>query len=221
MKNIRTLIIVILSLLCATQLAAKDEFPTTAVGLRIYLDPLRLDYNDRKDERLSLLKSLIEHTEAELNKQKEDAGLTTMAGYFNAQYAGYKSGIGALKYAKTARKHLEKAIKLDPELYDAAAHTILGTLYFRVPGWPIGYGSKKKAEKNYKKAVELAPAGIEANFSYAQFLWAQERYQECDKYLRLAQQSDPRPDQTRTDKFLNEQIEYALKLVTEKLKQIE
>lgn len=201
----------------STANAQNEEFADNAVGLRIYLDQINFDYKDREQERLDLLKSLIQHTDQLLEEQTEDAGLQTMAGFFNAQYAGFKGGIGALKYAKAARKHLELATALDPELYQAAAHTILGSLYFRVPGWPVGFGNKKKAEANFKKAIEIAPNGIDANFSYAEFLAAQKRYQEAKLFLQKAQQAAPRADRPRADEHLQKRIKEGLKWIEEKI----
>ena len=197
--------------------AENTVFPDSAVGLRVYLDQINFDYKDREKERLVLLKSLIEHTDMLLKEKPNDPGLETMAGFFNAQYAGFKGGIGALKYAKEARRHLEKSVKLDPQLYQAAAHTILGSLYYRVPGWPVGFGNKKKAEQNYKKAVEIAPQGIDANFTYAQFLFREKRYNEAKTFLLLAQKATPRPERPRADKHLQERIVKRLGEVEEQL----
>ncbi|MFW5386410.1 MULTISPECIES: hypothetical protein [unclassified Yersinia (in: enterobacteria)] len=47
---------------------------------------------------------------------------------------------------KDAKVKLELAIKLDANALDGSAYTSLGTLYYQVPGWPIGFGDKKQAE---------------------------------------------------------------------------
>ena len=184
----------------------------------VYIDQINFDYKDKEKERLALLETLIEHTEGLLDKQPEEIGLITMAGFFNAQYAGFKGGIGALKYAKAARNHLESSVSIDPTLYGAAAHTILGSLYAQVPGWPVSFGNKKKAEKNYKKAIQLAPTEIDANFTYAQFLFQEKRFDEAKEYLLKAQVSDPRPDRPRADKHLQERIIRGLEIIEENIK---
>ena len=34
-----------------------------------------------------------------------------------------------------------------------SAYTSLGTLYFKVPGWPVGFGDEEKAEELLRKAL--------------------------------------------------------------------
>ena len=38
---------------------------------------------------------------------------------------------------------------------DAAAYNALGMLYHKVPGWPISFGSNKKARDYFEKAIAL------------------------------------------------------------------
>ncbi len=39
---------------------------------------------------------------------------------------------------KEARASLEAALKIAPEALDGSAYTSLGSLYYQVPGWPLG-----------------------------------------------------------------------------------
>ena len=39
-----------------------------------------------------------------------------------------------------------------------------------MPGWPIGFGSDKKAERYFKKALALNPEGLDINYFYAEYL---------------------------------------------------
>jgi Tfp pilus assembly protein PilF len=45
-----------------------------------------------------------------------------------------------------------------------------GALYYQVPGWPIGFGDKDKANELLKKALALNPDGIDPNYFYGDFL---------------------------------------------------
>ena len=66
-------------------------------------------------------------------------------GIVEASYAGAKGGLGALALAKSARKSFETALAIDPKALDGSAYTSLGSLYYQVPGWPIGFGDDKIA----------------------------------------------------------------------------
>ena len=60
-------------------------------------------------------------------------------------HAGVSGGFGALAKAKRARKLLEQAEKIDPTALNGSAYTSLGSLYYKVPGWPVGFGNDDKA----------------------------------------------------------------------------
>ena len=78
-------------------------------------------------------------------------------GIIESSYAGAKGGLGALSLCKEARGNLEAALKLDPKALDGSAYTSLGTLYYKVPGFPVGFGDDDKAGKLLQKALEAEP----------------------------------------------------------------
>ena len=71
--------------------------------------------------------------------------------------AGVNGGLSALGKVKEARKHLEAAEKIDATVLDGSVYTSLGSLYYQVPGWPIGFGDDDKAELSLKKALTINP----------------------------------------------------------------
>ena len=89
-------------------------------------------------------------------------------------YAGAKGGLGALSIAKQSRAALEAAMKIDPDALQGSAYTSLGTLYYKVPGFPIGFGNKSKAREYLQHALAINPDGIDPNFFYGEFLLEQE-----------------------------------------------
>ena len=101
-------------------------------------------------------------------------------------YAKAKGGIGALKYAKQARDLLLEAVKLNPKALNGSAYTSLGSLYYKVPGWPIGFGSKNKAREYLEKALAINPNGIDPNYFYADFLYEQGEYAKAVEYFNKA-----------------------------------
>lgn len=75
-----------------------------------------------------------------------------------------------LGLAKSARDILEKAQAIDPNIADGGVKMSLGVLYYRVPGFPIGFGSTAKARALLESALKQDPAGLDNNFFYADFL---------------------------------------------------
>lgn len=124
--------------------------------------------------------------------------------------AGATGGIGALGKVKEARNLLEQAERIDPVVLDGSIFTSLGSLYYQVPGWPIGFGSDKKAELYLKKALEINPDGIDPNYFYGDFMLEEGHYAEAVMYLEKAQQAPPRAARPLADK--GRQGEIAVKL---------
>ncbi len=76
----------------------------------------------------------------------------------------------ALQQAKRARALLEEAINRDPGALRGAAWVTLGTLYYRVPGWPLGFGDDDKAREFLEKAIRMNPDNLDAYFFLGEFL---------------------------------------------------
>lgn len=116
-----------------------------------------------------------------------------------SSHAGVVGGLGALGKVKEARRLLEQAEALDPEALDGSAYTSLGSLYYQVPGWPVGFGDAAAAEKYLKKALTVNPDGIDPNYFYGDFLLEQKRYREAENYLAKALQVPDRPGRAVAD----------------------
>jgi len=116
-----------------------------------------------------------------------------------SSYAGAKGGLGALGLAKEARGNLEAAMKIDPNALDGSAYTSLGTLYYKVPGFPLGFGDHDKARKLLRKALEINPNGIDPNYFYAEFLYEEGEYAQALPYLDKATKAPPRPGRESAD----------------------
>ena len=101
-------------------------------------------------------------------------------------------------------------MKLDADAMEGSAYTSLGTLYYSVPGWPVGFGNDDKAEELLLKALALSPDGIDNNYFYASFLINEKRYGEARDYLGRAQQAPARPDRVIADAGRHDEILKAL-----------
>ncbi|MBL8224038.1 MAG: tetratricopeptide repeat protein [Chromatiales bacterium] len=120
--------------------------------------------------------------------------------------AGAKGGLGALSLAKQSRDRLEASLKIDPTALQGSAHTSLGTLYHKVPGFPVGFGSDKKAAEHLLKALKMNPDGIDANYFYAELLFDDGQYAEAVKYLEKARRAPPRPGRESADAGRQQEI---------------
>ena len=131
-------------------------------------------------------------------------------GIILSTWGGAKGGLGALSLVKQSRDRLEKALAINPMALDGSAYTSLGTLYYKVPGWPIGFGDDEKAEELLKKALKINPDGIDPNFFYGEFLLEEKRYQESVKVLNHALQAAPRPGRETADSGRKAEIQQLL-----------
>jgi len=120
--------------------------------------------------------------------------------------AGVKGGLGALGLAKQSRARLEAALKIDPDALQGSAYTSLGTLYHKVPGFPIGFGSDKKARELLEKAVTINPTGIDPNYFYGEFLYDEGEYPAAKQHLETALQAPPRPTRLSADEGRRREI---------------
>lgn len=115
--------------------------------------------------------------------------------------AGAKGGLGGLALAKEARASLEQAERLNPAaLGDGSVYTSLGSLYYQVPGFPVGFGDKNKARAYLTKAVAANPAGLDPNYFLGDFLYQQGQYADAAKALQKALAAPPRPGREVADR---------------------
>lgn len=139
-------------------------------------------------------------------------------GIVQSSYAGIKGGLGALGLAKAAKADFEQALKINDKALAGSAYTSLGTLYFKVPGWPLGFGDNDKAEQLLKQALAINPDGIDSNYFYGVFMLDQRQYQQAEQYLLKAQQAPARPDRPLADLGRQQEITDALQQVRYQLR---
>mgnify|MGYP003396425595 CR=1 FL=1 len=127
-------------------------------------------------------------------------------GIIVSSWAGEKGGIGALGLVKQAKADYEQAIQIDAKALDGSAYNSLGVLYYKVPGWPLGFGDKAKAKELLHKALALNPNGIDPNFFYAEYLVETKKADEAVPYLEKALNAPPRPGRQIADTGRREEI---------------
>ena len=127
-----------------------------------------------------------------------------------SSYAGARGGLGALSVVKEAKKALEQALALDAGALHGSAHTTLGSLYYQVPGWPIGFGDDGKAREHLQRALALDPEGIDANYFYGDYLYRKGELDAARTALGRALKAPPRPERPLADEGRRKEIESLL-----------
>ncbi|MDM0018160.1 hypothetical protein QTI45_11185 [Variovorax sp. J22R187] len=127
-------------------------------------------------------------------------------GIIVSSWAGEKGGLGALGLVKQAKGLYEQAIAINGKVLDGSAYNSLGVLYYKVPGWPVGFGDKAKAKELLQTALALNPKGIDPNFFYADYLFETKQPEQPLPYLERALQAPPRPGRQVADAGRREEI---------------
>ena len=152
-----------------------------------------------KKEAVAAFEGLAERAHAFSEAYPDRAEPLVWEGIVLSSWAGKKGGLGALKLCKQARDRLETAETIDAAALQGSVYTSLGTLYYRVPGWPVGFGDDEKAETYLRKALELNPDGIDPNYFFGDFLAEQGKYAEARAYLEKAMAAPDRPGREAAD----------------------
>ena len=146
-----------------------------------------------RGQKLAALDDLATNIESMRSTQPENVELIIWHGIVLATRAGVDGGMSALKTVKQARNHFATALQIDEYALDGSAHLSIGSLYYQVPPWPIGFGSSKKARFHLTRALEINPFGIDSNFFYAGYLEKTGDLTGALKALRLALKAPLRP----------------------------
>ena len=171
------------------------------------------NYQLKGDVQKIAFGNLVEQASNYTEQHSTDAAVFIWSGIIKSTYAGVKGGLGALRYAKASKRDFERALALDPNALNGSAYTSLGTLYFKVPGWPVGFGSDKKAENMLKTALDINPQGIDANYFYAEYLRKQKQWDQANIYLEKARSAAPRTNRIIADRGRHDEIDQALAMV--------
>lgn len=134
-------------------------------------------------------------------------------GIIVSSLAGERGGLGALSLAKQAKTLYESAIQIDGNALEGSAYNSLGVLYYKVPGWPVGFGDKGKAKELLQKAMAINPKGIDPNYFYAEYLVETRHPDEAAAYLERALQAPARPGRQVADEGRREEARRLLEKV--------
>jgi tetratricopeptide (TPR) repeat protein len=185
---------------------------------RLQQDWAEIKYKQPKNQHEKKFASLLKIAEDAASKSPNDPEVLIWYGIIEASYAGARGGLGALSYVKSAKKSFERAIEIKPSALDGSAFTSLGSLYYQVPSWPIGFGDNKKALEFLKKGLAANPEGIDSNFFYGEFLFKNDDYASAEQALKKALASAPRPGRELADEGRRSEIDALLLKIAEKKK---
>ena len=151
------------------------------------------------DKQTELMNHLGQDADQLTIKYPNHAEALIWDGIITSERASMASTFSALTLAQRARDILQKAYDLDPRALDAGAPTSLAVLYYRVPGFPIGFGDTKKARALLEEAIHTAPQSLDAEYFYGDFLYEQGEYPKAEAILEQALKIPPSQDRPLWD----------------------
>ncbi len=134
------------------------------------------NYQLSDDEQASAFAALSAKAESAVAAHPNQPEYLVWDGIIKSTYAGKAGGLSALSLVKAAKTSFEQAMEIDDRALDGSAYTSLGALYYQVPGWPLAFGSDKKAKQLLEKALQMNPDGIDRDYFYGDFLVQQKGY---------------------------------------------
>lgn len=208
--------------LLAATLFALMALPAFAADLSPQVVAVRdrwaeVKYELPAEQRDAAFEALAKQAETARKAAPRDAGALIWEGIVLSSWAGEKGGLGALGLVKKARKDFEAALEVEPTALDGSAYTSLGSLYYQVPGWPVGFGDDDKARELLAKGLALNPDGIDANYFLADFLRDQGDYAGAEHALLKALAAPPRPGRERADAGRRAEVQALLETVRREL----
>jgi tetratricopeptide (TPR) repeat protein len=179
--------------------AAQAEEGLDPAIVQLQHDWAKANYSTPRDQQEAAFKALTERAHQISASSNDKAEAMIWEAIVQSGYAKAKGGMGALKHAEQARDLLLAAAKINPQALQGSAYTSLGSLYYKVPRWPIGFGDKKKAREYLEKALQINPDGIDPNYFYADFLLEQGERTKAIEYFNKALNAPARPGREDAD----------------------
>lgn len=210
---LKKLFMVLLLSLGAMQAHAAGETPLT----QLIRDWDSANFTLQGDEKEKALADLAERAKAVSAAMPNRAEPLIWQAIVLSSYAGAKGGLGALNLVTEARDLLLKAEQIDAAALQGSVYTSLGSLYYQVPGWPLGFGDDDKARAYLEKALQMNPDGMDPNYFYGDFLIAEHDYKKAITTLEKALAAAPRSGREVADAGRRKEVMAALDLARKKM----
>ncbi len=163
-----------------------------------------------KDAKLAAIKKLEERSAAYTRANPKSADALIWEAIILATDANITKSLSGLPKVEKAKSLLEQSLKIDPKAMEGAAHMTLGSLYYQVPGWPVGFGDDKLAQQHLKAALTISPNGMDTNYWYGAYLLDDGQYGAAVPYLEKALAAPERPNRKVADAGRKLEIKDAL-----------
>ncbi|PZO88229.1 MAG: hypothetical protein DI626_02255 [Micavibrio aeruginosavorus] len=163
-----------------------------------------------KDAKLAAIAKLEKRVDGLVASNPKSADAKIWAAIVWATDANITKSISGLPKVEKAKALLEESLELDPKAMEGSADMTLGSLYYQVPGWPVGFGNDDKAEQHLKRALAINPDGMDTNYWYGAFLLDDGRNAEAVPYLEKAAASPVRANRKVADEGRLKEIQDAL-----------
>ncbi|TWB47096.1 hypothetical protein [Nitrospirillum viridazoti] len=176
------------SVMAAAPVAAQPTDPAMTQDVTQLLrdwSVIKYQMHDDKAQALKMRDLLVRATDLQTRYPGRAEPMISTA-LILGSIAGYEQNAGSLELVRKARDLFEQADKIDPTALDGASAINLGSLYYLMPGFPIGFGSDSKARKYLERGIALSPNGLESNYFYGEFLSQQGEYERSAKVLAHA-----------------------------------
>jgi len=145
------------------------------------------NYQIADDGKEATFKALVDKAAALSAKHPNRAEPKIWEAIIRAGYAGAMGGLSSMTNAmpqmEKGRDLLLEAEKIDATALNGSVYTTLGSFYYMTPGWPIGFGDTDKAEDYLKKAIEVAPEDMDANYFTGDYWLEEKKYKKAIPYL--------------------------------------
>ena len=194
----------LLGLACATQSAvAADatldvESALDAESMSVPDAWARAAYEIPQADRRATFTALADRAR-EAAKEKTPATLI-WKGICLSTLAGEKNSLASLKLAREARGAFRAAMQLDEQALEGAAQVSLGALYYRLPVFPVSFGSKRKARRLLTRALEISPKSMDANYFMADFLFTIGDAETARQHVEVGLSAPIRPERSVADR---------------------
>lgn len=163
-----------------------------------------------KDAKLAAIAKLEQRSSAYTKANPKSADALIWEAIILATDANITKSLSGLPKVEKAKSLLEQSLKIDPKAMEGSAHMTLGSLYYQVPGWPVGFGDDDLAEKHLKAALSINPNGMDTNYWYGAYLLDDGQYNAAVPYLEKALAAPERANRKIADAGRKIEIKDAL-----------